>query len=114
MSRRRDDPQRQPSLLEPRALAIPREYRLTIVIDGLSLTLDARHVPDPPIQHFSKNVNTLFEHWKESTILSVDGHGIPLKYWPDVYKGLGRLGFKRKAWEAIKVEWGNWKVSTTP
>ena len=88
----------------------PREYRLTLTIDGRQLTCDARHVPDPPVRHFSKNVDLLFQHWAASTILSIDGSGVPLKYWPDVYKGLGRLGLKPKAWDAIKVEWGNWKV----
>ncbi|KIP01155.1 hypothetical protein PHLGIDRAFT_42940, partial [Phlebiopsis gigantea 11061_1 CR5-6] len=49
-------------------------------------------------------------HWNSSMILSVDGRGIPVKYWPDVYKSLGRMKIKPKAWEAIKVEWGNWKL----
>lgn len=88
---------------------IPKEYRLKV--PQLALTCDARRVPDPPVQHFSKNIDHLFEHWNSSMILSVDGRGIPVKYWPDVYKSLGRMKIKPKAWEAIKVEWGNWKVS---
>ena len=75
---------------------IPREYRLVLTIDSQRLTYDARHVPDPPIQHFSKNINLLFDHWTSSRILSI----------------VGRMGLKRKAWEAIKVEWCNWKVKS--
>lgn len=88
---------------------IPRDYKLTLVINGQALTFDARLVPDPPVRHFSKNIELLFDHWTTSNILSINGCGIPLQYWPNVYKALGRIGLKAKAWEAIKVEWGNWK-----
>lgn len=101
----------EPPLVSVPSHTIPQEHRLVLNIDGQKLTYDARHVPDPPVRHFSKSIDALFQHWTKSAILSIDGNGIPLKYWPDVYKGLGRLGLKCRAWELVKVEWCNWKVS---
>jgi hypothetical protein len=40
----------------------------------------------------------------------VNGHGIPIKYWGEFFKKL-KTRSKNSAWDSIKVEWGNWKVS---
>lgn len=84
---------------------------LSLSMDGEDITYDAATVPDPPVQHFSKDVDRLFVHWHTSVILKVAGRGVAVKYWAAIYKELKRAGVKSTAWDEIKVEWGNWKVS---
>lgn len=69
---------------------------------------DRTTVPSPPTIHLSKDVNQLCEEWEESNLLVVNGRGIPVKYWGEFYKK-GK-GVKTAAWDALRVEWGNWKV----
>jgi hypothetical protein len=69
---------------------------------------DRTTVPSPPTVHLSKDINQLCEEWEESNLLVVNGRGIPVKYWGEFYKK-GK-GVKTAAWDALRVEWGNWKV----
>ena len=62
----------------------------------------------PPAQHFSKDIPSLFREWECSTLLQIDGRGIPVRDWDKVYKK--RVGLFPRAWQAIRVQWGNWKV----
>ncbi|KAG2138981.1 hypothetical protein DEU56DRAFT_801151 [Suillus clintonianus] len=62
---------------------------------------DRTTVPSPPTVHLSKDINRLCEEWEESNLLVVNGRGIP------VQKG---KGVKTTAWDALRVEWGNWKT----
>ncbi|KAI0681804.1 hypothetical protein C8T65DRAFT_751225, partial [Cerioporus squamosus] len=70
-------------------------------------------IPDPPRRHFSQDISALFLEWDHGTLLRIDGHAIPLKYWPEIYqKRHGkREGKSQKddAWEGMKVEYCNWK-----
>ncbi|KAG1747414.1 hypothetical protein EDB19DRAFT_1949199 [Suillus lakei] len=68
---------------------------------------DRTTVPSPPTVHLSKDINWLCEEWEESNLLVVNGRGIPVKYWGEFYKK-GK-GVKTAAWDALRVEWGNWK-----
>ncbi|KAG1892992.1 uncharacterized protein F5891DRAFT_1196959 [Suillus fuscotomentosus] len=68
---------------------------------------DRTTVPSPPTVHLSKDINQLCEEWEESNLLVVNGRGIPVKYWGEFYKK-GK-GVKTAAWDALRVEWGNWK-----
>ena len=70
---------------------------------------DVRHVPDPPAINFSNDVDRLFHEWETSTLLIVNGHGIPIKHWGQFYKKA--VGAKPTAWDALKTKWGKWKVS---
>ncbi|KAG1814829.1 hypothetical protein EV424DRAFT_1541317 [Suillus variegatus] len=47
------------------------------------------------------------KEWESSNLLCVGGRGIPVKYWGEFYKR-GK-GVKNTAWDALRVEWGNWK-----
>jgi hypothetical protein len=69
---------------------------------------DRTTVPSPPTIHLSKDINWLCEEWEESNLLVVNGCGIPVKYWGEFYKK-GK-GVRMAAWDALQVEWGNWKV----
>ena len=72
---------------------------------------DKMTVPPPPTIHLSQDIDRLCREWDESNLLIVNGRGIPVKYWGEFYKR-GK-GVKVTAWDALRVEWGNWKVSTT-
>ncbi|KAG2108143.1 hypothetical protein BD769DRAFT_1299859, partial [Suillus cothurnatus] len=61
----------------------------------------------PPTIHLSKDINQLCEEWEESNLLVINGRRIPVKYWGEFYKK-GK-GVRPAAWDALRVEWGNWK-----
>jgi len=89
--------------------SINPERLATVQLGNEEFIVDRTLVPDPPAKHFSSNIPGLFEEWHQSNSLVVNGHGIPIKYWPEFYQA--KKGFKSGAWKAIRVEWGNWKVS---
>ncbi|KAG2108109.1 hypothetical protein BD769DRAFT_1675369 [Suillus cothurnatus] len=68
---------------------------------------DRTTVPSPPTIHLSKDINQLCEEWEESNLLVINGRRIPVKYWGEFYKK-GK-GVRPAAWDALRVEWGNWK-----
>ena len=67
------------------------------------------NVPDPPTINFSNDIDWLFHKWEISTLLIVNGHGIPIKHWGQFYKKAA--GAKGTAWNALKTKWSKWKVS---
>ncbi|KIJ07551.1 hypothetical protein PAXINDRAFT_182450 [Paxillus involutus ATCC 200175] len=86
---------------------IPKEHLGIARLDNIELAYDKRHVPNPPAIHFSQDIDRLCREWENSTLLVVNGHGIPIKHWGQFYKKT--KGVKGSAWQAIRVEWGNWK-----
>jgi hypothetical protein len=80
----------------------------TVQLGDNKFSFDRTTVDDPPAKHFSEDIEGLFEQWNNLSLLIVNGHGIPIKYWPKFYQA--KKGFKSGAWKAIRVEWGNWKV----
>ncbi|KAG2052051.1 hypothetical protein BDR06DRAFT_973412 [Suillus hirtellus] len=68
---------------------------------------DKTQVPEPPTIHLSKDIDRLCEEWESSNLLCVGGCRIPVKYWGEFYKRA--KGVKTTAWDALRVEWGNWK-----
>jgi len=64
----------------------------------------------PPLIHFSGDIERLCHEWKSSNLLTVNGHGIPIKYWGEFFKKSKGRALSHSAWDSIKVEWGNWKV----
>jgi len=91
------------------ATAINLKNVATVKLGNDEFMFDRTAVADPPAKHFSDDIDGLFEHWNGSDLLVVNGRGIPIKYWPQFYQA--KKGFKSGAWKAIRVEWGNWKVS---
>lgn len=77
-------------------------------LDGETLYFDKTRVPNPPCVNFSGDISRLFREWHTSTILTVNGRGIPVKHWEQFYKK--RKGIKEHAWELVGVKWGKWKV----
>ncbi|KAG0702936.1 hypothetical protein DFH29DRAFT_998890 [Suillus ampliporus] len=85
-----------------------RSHRLGIAfLDGERFEYDKAHVPEPPTIHLSQDIEWLCKEWESSNLLCVGGHGIPVKHWGEFYKR-GK-GVKNTAWDALRVEWGNWK-----
>lgn len=80
--------------------------------DGTEIPYDKTVlVCDPPGKHFSRaRIPELFEHWESSNLVTLNGRGIPVKYWNILY-GARKLG-KPGQWEVLKREWNNWKVRT--
>ncbi|KAH7910370.1 hypothetical protein BJ138DRAFT_1153062 [Hygrophoropsis aurantiaca] len=68
---------------------------------------DKTKIPEPPTLHFSQDIPGLFREWENSSLLVVNGRGIPIKYWGEFYKKC--KGAKKTAWDALRSEWGNWK-----
>jgi hypothetical protein len=89
--------------------AIDPKKLATVKLGDEEFAFDRTKVADPPAKHFSEDINGLFEQWHSSNLLVVNGHGIPIKYWPHFYQA--KRGFKLGVWKAIRVEWGNWKAS---
>jgi hypothetical protein len=92
------------------AHTIPPGKRAVIQLDDGELAFDKTTVMRPPAVRFSTDVNALFREWHQSTYLMVNGRGIPVKNWGDVYKQC--TGENSKAWALRKVQWGQWKVSS--
>ena len=88
--------------------SIPDENVGTTRLDNEVFLFDKTKVPDPPTIHLSKDIDRLCREWEDSTLLVVNGRSIPVKYWPEFYKK-GK-GAKTSVWQALRVEWGNWKV----
>ncbi|KAG1886885.1 uncharacterized protein F5891DRAFT_1200534 [Suillus fuscotomentosus] len=77
------------------------------LLDGERFEYDKTQVPEPPMIHLSRDIDRLCKEWESSNLLCVGGRGIPVKYWGEFYKR-GK-GVKNTAWDALRVEWGNWK-----
>lgn len=88
------------------------ENRCRIYLGEKELTFDKNQVPPPPMQHFSKSIDKLFNEWENSELLVINGQGIPVKYWDCIYKKRAGIpvALEGRAWDAVKVTWGNWKV----
>ncbi|KAI0752952.1 hypothetical protein C8Q80DRAFT_1118221 [Daedaleopsis nitida] len=86
---------------------IQAENKLTFDLDGTTLTFDKTTVPNPPKVSFANDVTRLFREWHHSTLLVINGRGIPIKHWERFYKK--RAGIKQFAWDRVRVQWGQWK-----
>lgn len=75
----------------------------TIKLGDNDFTFDRSTVPDPPAVYFSDNLTRLFEHWYCSDLLQINGLGIPVKHWQEIYRKTG-------AWATLRTAWGNYKV----
>lgn len=69
--------------------------------------------PDPVAVTFVQDIprlNAMWDdtssHWRGESVLTIQGHPIPIKYWPEVY----RYG-KTRQWEGTKSRWIDWRVS---
>ncbi|KAG1721165.1 uncharacterized protein EDB91DRAFT_1230884 [Suillus paluster] len=87
--------------------SIPPSNLAVLQLDNGELAFDKTTVMPPPAVRFSTDISALFREWHHSTYLVVNGRGIPVKFWGDVYKKC--TGQNSKAWALRKVQWGQWK-----
>ncbi|KAG2082480.1 uncharacterized protein F5147DRAFT_660488 [Suillus discolor] len=83
---------------ETAAVLIPPRY----------FAYDKSQLRGPPLIHFSRDIERLCCEWESSDLLTVNGRGIPIKYWGEFFKK-SKTRSENSAWDSIKVEWGNWK-----
>ncbi|KAI0710242.1 hypothetical protein C8Q76DRAFT_798977 [Earliella scabrosa] len=86
---------------------IPAEHLRYFELDGETFAFDKSQVPNPPGIAFSDDLSRLFQEWHRSSLLVVNGRGIPLKHWPWFYKR--KTGIKPEVWKVIRMKWNNWK-----
>jgi hypothetical protein len=81
-------------------------------LGGEDFAYDKSTLQGPPLIHLSGDIERLSREWESSDLLVVNGRGnsIPVKYWGEFFKKSKAHG-RNSAWDSIKVEWGNWKVS---
>ncbi|KAL0564049.1 hypothetical protein V5O48_018008 [Marasmius crinis-equi] len=90
--------------------------------DGTTLSFRRSDVPPPPNLSFSDNIDLLARMWTDSHArfreeecpLKIQGRGIALKYWIDVYKRKERKGPDGKPiqdtrWKGTRGKWNKWK-----
>ncbi|KAG1887196.1 hypothetical protein F4604DRAFT_1917008 [Suillus subluteus] len=88
--------------------SLPHHKLGVTMLDGERFKYDKTKVPEPPTIHFSQDIDWLCDEWESSNLLCIGGHRIPIKHWGEFYKRA--KGVKSTAWDALRVEWGNWKV----
>lgn len=81
----------------------------TINFDGIEVTFDVTTVQSPPAVSFADDIAKLAREWYSSSILTIAGHGIPIRHWDKVYKKKARI--KNGAWASFRSTWNNWGVS---
>lgn len=84
--------------------SIPPSNLAILQLDDGELAFDKTTVMPPPAVRFSTDISALFREWHHSTYLVVNGRGILVKFWGDVYKKC--TGQNSKAWALRKVQWG--------
>ncbi len=60
--------------------------RRVLNLNGEELVYETADLPPAPAIHFSDRIDSLFEEWESSTLLTVKEQGIPIKHWSDLYK----------------------------
>ncbi|KAG2368462.1 hypothetical protein BDR07DRAFT_1372225 [Suillus spraguei] len=86
---------------------IPQENLAIARLGDEDFLYDKSKLQGPPLIHFSGDIERLCREWKESNLLTVNGRGIPVKYWGEFFKK--SKGRAHSVWDSIKVEWGNCK-----
>lgn len=91
-----------------------RAWHMIQFLDNTTITFTQDDVPDPPAVSFADDIpklNSMWDdspaHWGREAHLIINGHLIPLVYWPDAY----RYG-KKKQWQGTKAKWHEWKVNS--
>jgi hypothetical protein len=81
--------------------------------DGTEVSFVVSNVPDPVAVTFKQDIprlNAMWDdtspYWRKESVLTIEGHPIPIVYWPDVYR-YGKYG----QWQGTKSQWCGWRVS---
>jgi len=80
--------------------------------NGKTVHFKLSEIPQTPAAFLAKDIPRIAKIWDDahpswdgsSSLISIKGHPIALKYWPEIYQH----GFPGQ-WETIKKVWTNWK-----
>ncbi|KAL0060913.1 hypothetical protein AAF712_012308 [Marasmius tenuissimus] len=86
------------------------------IASGLTLNYRLSEVPDPRSISYAKDIERLARQWSDDSPgfnaddceVKIQGHGIALKYWPDVF-GVKPKGSLDRRWGSMKATHNKWK-----
>jgi hypothetical protein len=80
--------------------------------DGTTVSFSISSMPDPVAVTFVQDIprlNAMWDdtssHWEGESVLTIEGHPIPVVYWREIYR-YGKVG----QWKGMKSRWTDWKV----
>jgi len=78
----------------------------SISVNGIMLRFMADTLPEPPMLSYKTKgaVEQLMRDWTDSSLISIDGVGIPLCLWKKLYKRM-----RPTAWDRLKDQWTKYK-----
>ena len=91
----------------PQSPSRSREKALFMEGSVNPLVFTALDIVDPPHLKYSDNMDALVLDWDKSSYLKIKDVPIPLKYWAQVFRWA-----RPEAWNVIKDNWCNWRVSS--
>ncbi|KAJ7821441.1 hypothetical protein B0H14DRAFT_2599204 [Mycena olivaceomarginata] len=112
----------------PSTRSTPAAVMLRLKLGTQEITYSVDEIPDPPVLKFCignprANVLALATMWTDEPgwpwhtnpdadnqrkrLPTVNGHPIPLKYWPTLYKNV--TGSKNQIWAKTKAHWSDWR-----
>lgn len=85
-------------------------------IVGCKLIYKLSEIPDPPVLSFKDDIDRLARQWSDDhpcfnpndCVVMIQGHGIALKYWPQIF-GVKPRGSVDRRWAALKGRHNEWK-----
>ncbi|KAJ7701043.1 hypothetical protein B0H14DRAFT_3173685 [Mycena olivaceomarginata] len=88
----------------PSTRSTPAAVTLRLKLGTQEITYSVDEIPDPP-DGPGTPIQTLTTSGKR--LPTVNGHPIPLKYWPTLYKNV--TGSKNQIWAKTKAHWSDWR-----
>ncbi len=98
-----------PQVSGPANVSNRKRDRRVLNLNGKEFVYETADLPPAPAIHFSDRIDSLFEEWESSMLLTVKEQGIPIKHWSDLYK-FGTKSAVFSSWRARKSEWMQWSV----
>jgi hypothetical protein len=83
----------------------PQKDKL-ITVNGMAIHYNAETLPDPPTLSYRtrEDLEKLVKDWTDSSLLTINGVGIPLCLWRKLYSRT-----RPKAWDRMKDQWGKFR-----
>jgi len=88
------------------------EMRYLTLGDDTLVGFTITSIPDPVAVTFVHDIprlNSMWDdtscHWGGESVLTIQGHAIPIVYWPEVYH-YGKV----RQWQGTKSRWTDWRV----
>jgi hypothetical protein len=84
----------------------PRKTK-SITVNGTIIRYNADTLPEPPTLSYRtrEQFHNLVEDWTSGSFITIDGIGIPLRFWKDLYSWT-----RPAAWKRMKDQWSKFKL----